>query len=592
MSATNPRRGPFDAVPYVALAAAVAAIVAVLSLWAAMVAGDILDARALPASRNPFTVVIALAAGRLSWPGAAATVVLAVEWLLVAGLCVGVWRAVKRARHPRVAVDAAARHMTGRRDIAHLTAAATRATARRLGVPEDAAPGFPIGLALPGRERIYGSWEDMELDIWGPRTGKTTSRAIPVIVQAPGAVLATSNKRDVVDATRGIRERAGEVWVFDPHRIVDEPASWWWNPLSYVVDVDRARRLAALLSGYSRAAEAKTDAYFDPMGEQLLSFMLLAAAASKEPITTVYRWLSDSTDTRPVDALRRAGHHLPAAATQGVINFADKQRDGVYGTALKAVDWLVDPQVTRWVAPDPRESRPEFDPHEFVRGAGTVYSMSMEGRSGGAIVAAVNVAVLEAAEELSVRSPGGRLRVPLVAMLDEAANGVRWRDLPARYSHYGSRGINCLTILQSWSQGVGVWGQDGMRALWSAANIRLYGGGSLDTEFLGAISNLIGQFEPDTFSLSSQRGSMPSRSTSMQTRQEEILSVADLAALPKGRAIVLASGTPPILIETEPWTRTPHKAAIEESIRRHSPTGELPDLDETGELAEADARPR
>ena len=34
-----------------------------------------------------------------------------------------------------------------------------------------------------------------------------------------------------------------------------------------------------------------------------------------------------------------------------------------------------------------------------------------------------------------------------------------------------------MTILQSWSQGVEVWGRDGMRKLWSAPNIKVYGGG-------------------------------------------------------------------------------------------------------------------
>jgi hypothetical protein len=47
---------------------------------------------------------------------------------------------------------------------------------------------------------------------------------IPAILEAPGAVVTTSDKRDAVDATRGPRSAVGEVWVFDPQRIVDEPA--------------------------------------------------------------------------------------------------------------------------------------------------------------------------------------------------------------------------------------------------------------------------------------------------------------------------------------------------------------------------------
>ncbi|MDQ0819425.1 hypothetical protein QFZ79_001720 [Arthrobacter sp. V4I6] len=34
-----------------------------------------------------------------------------------------------------------------------------------------------------------------------------------------------------------------------------------------------------------------------------------------------------------------------------------------------------------------------------------------------------------------------------------------------------------MTILQSWSQGVEVWSLEGMRKLWSASNVKIYGGG-------------------------------------------------------------------------------------------------------------------
>lgn len=80
----------------------------------------------------------------------------------------------------------------------------------------------------------------------------------------------------------------------------------------------------------------------------------------------------------------------------------------------------------------------------------------------------------------------------MIGVLDEAANVCRWRELPNLYSHYGSRGIVLMTILQSWSQGVEVWGRDGMRKLWSAANIKVYGGGVAEAEFLNELAQLVG----------------------------------------------------------------------------------------------------
>jgi type IV secretory pathway TraG/TraD family ATPase VirD4 len=258
---------------------------------------------------------------------------------------------------------------------------------------------------------------------------------------------------------------------------------------------------------------------------------------------------------------------------QGVINSPDKQRAGVYGTAEKIVNFLVNPAITQWVAPeDGRGTRPEFSPRDFVAGNGTLYLLSREGHgTAGPLVTALTVATIEAAEELAARSAGGRLAVPLLCVLDEAANVCRWKDLPDLYSHYGSRGIVLMTMLQSWAQGVSVWGEEGMNKLWSSASIRVYGGGEVDPRFLGTLSQLIGDCETTTRTLTVQHGRAGSRSTTTSTRVERILEVADLAALPLGRAIVFASGSRPILVQTEPWYAGPHAERVRGAMSRRVP---------------------
>ena len=119
---------------------------------------------------------------------------------------------------------------------------------------------------------------------------------------------------------------------------------------------------------------------------------------------------------------------------------------------------------------------------------------------------ALCAAVLEAAERLAARSAWGRLPVPLVAALDEVANVCRIRALPDLYYHYGGRGILLLAVLQSWSQGVEVWGEKGMAKLWSSANIKTYGGGVSEPGFLDALSRLVGDHDVATRSTSWSRG--------------------------------------------------------------------------------------
>ncbi|MFB0834272.1 type IV secretory system conjugative DNA transfer family protein [Arthrobacter halodurans] len=165
---------------------------------------------------------------------------------------------------------------------------------------------------------------------------------------------------------------------------------------------------------------------------------------------------------------------------------------------------------------------------------------------------------------------GGRLEVPAVFALDELANVVRWAALPDLFSHYGSRGIIVMAILQSWSQGVELWGEPGMRKIWSAANVVVYGGGVKEDTFLRTLSDLIGDYSYNSVSRSNGRGGT---SHSQQEGKERILDVSDLTEMQRGRAIVFASGARATLVKTRPWWKTPHASAVNESISRYAPTG-------------------
>lgn len=530
---------------------------------------------------DPWETLFGVLTGEVAWPMASTVIAVVVFLVLFVGAGLMWWVAARlRARSSRV--DHAARWMGRGRDVESLTQKAVARTAQRLGV--HSTPGVPIGCTVGTRTSLFGSWEDMHIDIWGPRTGKTTSRAVPAILDAPGAVLVTSNKRDVVDATRDPRAAVGSVWVFDPQSVArEEPTQWWWNPLSYVTDEVRAAKMAEHFASGSRDPGARTDAFFDPAAQDLLAGLLLAAALDDRPITDVYRWLTRPTDKEPVGILRQCGYELTADQVAGVVFAPEKQRGGVYGTAQQMASCLTNRQVAEWVtSTSVADQRRQFSAEAFVREGGTLYSLSKEGRgTAGPLVTALTVAVVEAAEELAAASAGGRLARPVLGVLDEAANVCRWRELPNLYSHYGSRGIILMTILQSWSQGVDVWGESGMKKLWSASNVKVYGGGVAEVEFLRMLSDLIGDYDKRVMSVSSGRGQ---RSVNEQLNRERILDVSDLMAMPKGRAVVLASGARPALVTTQPWMTGPHAEAVRASITAHDPSAAATITEATREL--------
>jgi type IV secretory pathway TraG/TraD family ATPase VirD4 len=546
----GPRRSPTynanaDAVMvFGALAVGAAALGAV---WGAAQLAAKFEHTAKPAA-NPIKFVADLAKAHYHWPTAATHWAIA-EMVVLLAVAAVVASLVSAARGKKVYVDSRAQLMG--RDQPSLR---RYIDPKAAPVAPEHGPGLQIGRDVLSGRMVRATWEDTVVAIAGARMGKTTSMAVPQVLDAPGVVYATSNKRDLLDLTQKARAKKGKVWVFDPQGIAGtEKPPFWWDPLDACSDIMGARQISDVFASASRPPNATRDSYFDPAGEELLAIYLLAAAAGKEPITAVYNWVTNDRDDTPVRHLKDGGHLDLSAAADSTMHLPDRQRAGVFGTAAKIVAWMADPRLRAWVV-GPKDARPRLDVDTLLAdgSSATLYSLSKEGvGSAGALTGALTTTFLNEAERRGQVSPSGRLAVPVAAVLDEVANTCRWRDLPDKYSHYGSRGIICACYLQSWSQGVECWGREGMKKLWGAANLRVYGGGTHEGEFLDEVSRVCGEYDAPSTSMSTTRGS--GRSYTAATRRERILDVSTLAALPASRAVVMPSGTYPLVVRKVAW---------------------------------------
>ena len=520
-----------------------------------------------PASPN--TLFQRLADHKTRWP-TQATPVLIAEAVIILALVAFCAVLMSRSRRCRRQSDRAAPLMRVTDRDSPLTQRHAQSTAARFGVQS---PGLLVARSVATGQPLYCDWESMSIDIWGPRRGKTVSRAIPTVLAAPGSAFATSNKPDLFSACAGPRSEHGRIWNFDPQQICGPvDPDWWWNPLSYVTSERRASELTTAFVDAYRSSDARTDAYFDKAGQSLIAGLLQACALDGRPITDAYVWSTREQDDEPVVILEEHGLPLAAASIRAVIDAPHEQRGGVYGTASELLSFLRDPDISRWVT-DPDGNRPQLDLSRFVASTDTLFLHSKEGPgSSSGLVTAMTMALCDAAEQLASRSPRGRLVTPMVGVLDEAANICRWRQLPDLYSHYGSRGIVLLTILQSWSQGCQTWSEPGMKKLWGASNVRVYGGGASEKEFLSDLETQIGEYNRRVRQLSSSSGrGGSSKSISEQLTPTPILPVAELAALETDRIIVVPSGARPILARPVPWWQTDNAQAIEASIAAHDP---------------------
>lgn len=506
-----------------------------------------------PFALSTVTTLVGEGAGPL-WPDAPAAAVYAGMALLLALLAVpvalGVGFLLRRAGRTE--------GLAGPRELAAMAPKGIAARARDLRPSlkgrEELHPdetGNLLGDLAPNGPELRSSFEDVELDLMAPRAGKSTGIAVPRVLRAQGAVLLTSNKSDVYAVTRAAREEAGRVWTFDPQGIAHTPRAMWWDLLGECHTIESARRLAGHFVASVNDDTAKKD-FWISAAQNTLTALFLAAARGGASVRDLLGWLADPADRTPVDLLRDAELVAMAEQLQGTVLGAVETRDGIYETARQTVSCLLDPEILAWVTPDP--SMPEFRPDRHVLGTDTLYLLSKDGGGSAAgVIAGIADATMRAGVVAAERM-GGRLDPPLTAVLDEAANVCRISDLPDLYSHFGSRGINVVTLLQSYRQGARVWGELGMDALWSAATVKLLGAGLDDADFVQKISTLVGQHDVRTDSVSrSKEGT----SRSYSYRLDPVLPPDRIRALPKGTALLLATGVRPALIRLRPWYKEP-----------------------------------
>jgi len=543
------------AIPVLALLVAIATG----ALWAGAGLVSVATGRGWPAVplRASLLVDLARSGGPTGlWPALDPTAVVAAA-LVLAGLLLAPAALLGR-RLWRRRPAGATRSLARRGDVASMLAGPAAAKARALR--PSLAPrgrlhvhdaGLALGRLLPRGPVLTASWEDVALAVMAPRSGKTTALAVPATLAAPGPVALTSNKSDAWAATAALRaaDTGQRVWTFDPQQIARAQQLWYWDPLADLAGVEDAERLASHF--VLTVDDEHTRDIWGPAAAELLAALFLAGHLAGVDLAGAYGWLQSELDPTAVATLDQAGY--PALARS--------LRASMEAPARTAVRCLRDPQITAWTTPGPGLDR--FDPAAFAGSRQTLYLLSKDGGGSAApLVAALTDRVLRCAVN-AAEDRGGRLDPPLLAVLDEAANVCRIADLPQLYSHLGSRGILPLTILQSYAQGEAVWGRTGMRTLWSAATVKLLGAGLDEASFVEDVSRLVGEHDVPADSWSHGDGRTTRTSS---TRRERILPAAELRALPKGSALLLATGTRPALLSLLPWYDGPRAGAVASEV--------------------------
>lgn len=503
-----------------------------------------------------------------------AATVAAVAAIVAAWVCA--WSLIGRSRDRRVTDPGALRNLPGMARPGEVDAAAgQRALIRRGRVirpsvgtnPDPRQLGYRIG-RLAGRE-LWCSVEDSVLLVGPPRMGKGLHVVIPWVLDAPGPVVATSTRPDVLAVTSRARAAAQRpVAVFDPQRLAGLPGGLAWSPIRGCetprAALVRARGLAAG-AGFGRTVSDSD--FWAGQTETALRCLLHAAALDGRRTLDLYRWsLNPAVAEDAVTILTRDSGAADgwADALDAIIHTDPRTRDSVWLGVRQSLAALADPDVLAAVDPAPGAG---FDPADFLRSSGTLYLLASAVASGSSapLIAAFVEDITETARRQAARSSGGRLDPPLLLALDEIANLTPLPSLPSLMAEGGGSGITTLAVLQSLAQARARWGEHAADTLWDAATVKLVLGGLGKYRDLDDVARLIGEI--DEIVETRTRARAGDRSTSTSIRTVPVLPASALRTLPVGTGVLLVRQTRPAIIDLKPWTRRPDAARLQADQR-------------------------
>jgi type IV secretion system protein VirD4 len=390
-----------------------------------------------------------------------------------------------------------------------------------------------------------------------PRSGKTSAVAVPNVLCAPGATIATSTKTDVMLSTIASRSELGRCWLMDPSGSIrrDPPgvSRLRWSPVAAASTWDESLVVARAMTGAARPGGRQGEAaHWTERAEALLGPLLHAAWLSGEGIETVLGWTLRHDMTPAQATLHAHGVRVAADVLGGIADTDRRELSGIWSSLAGVLGaYRSDSVLDNSVAIN-------FDPEAFVRSGDTIY-ICAPGRHQD-LISPIVVGFLEqirsAAYATRAVDPGSPHAVPPVTMvLDELANIAPLPDLPALVSEGGGQGVLTVGCLQDLSQARVRWGQaaDGFLSLFGTKLV-LPGIGDLST--LELVSKLGGEIDVPARSVS--RGSAWSpgygaATVTWSTNRQRRIPPEAVNQLPRGSGLLLAGSRPPEQVGLPPW---------------------------------------
>jgi len=497
----------------------------------------------------------------------------------------GAWRA-RRRRGKGFADNSQIRDGLGvaraRASAAQTRPGLTAAERRRVPIEQ---VGLPLGTSTTG-EPVVLSLEDHAVVIAPTGAGKSVEVMIPAALTAPGALVVTCTRADILDVIAATRTSAGrnaadgtgnprKVWVFDPLDRLGWPEPMVWNPVAGCRDGQRAvSRGLAFAAGLGADDRSSTNSsFFRANAASALTRLLHAADLDGRPVGDVIDWavhLDDGAE-QAQELIRRStleqAEPLWAGMLRSVATGAEETVSSSRQTLAQAIEAMALRSVLRWVTP--RDGVPSFDVARFVAGSDTLVLV-------GDANASTNVAplcamllqeVVDTAKTIAARLPGGRLDPPLRLVGDEIANVAPLPKLVELATDARGFGMQLVLALQSLPQARRRWGADGANTLLDNMPAEILLGGITDPDTLGRYATLVGDVELTRATTSYDPDSGRATGASEQQTDRRVLRAEEARQIPAGHGLLIYRNRPAVLLRLTAWFDRTDARALDDQRR-------------------------
>ena len=545
------------------LAAALAILAGII--WVSALLGELLTPTGMPWTDLP-ALISRAKTGTFAWPPAGIWIGIV---LLLAAFIGAAYLSALTGSKPKE--DGLPRY----KDLeARMGRKAALAKARQaLHLPEDAADeDIIVALCKLDGQTLYIQHEDSMWVFAPQRSGKTLYLAVGIVADAPGPVLATSTKNDLLMYTAVGRQRRGTVQAFDLQDTSGWPFLIEWDVVAGCEDPDEALARGKAWAGAQPMGNVKNGDWFNSKAAAILGRFLHAAALDEGTIEDVIRWSNNFADPEPLEILRE--HGAPAAFAERLqaltSSRAGETVDSIQETLAGLLEPLASPKALRFLTPAKGEG---FNVETFLSGSNTLYLLTDgEDSPVAPLVAMFADHIFRKAQKISQTRAGGRLWPVFTMVLDEAPNVAAFPKMAAALSDSGGRGIRIIGFSQSFAQNRARWGTDGAKAIRGTSSVRFFLPGLEEMDELETVAKAAGPTTRKRISTSQGRGGS-SRTTSEEERP--VIRAHQIQQLDQGKAFMHYANVRPAVVDLTPyWERADveqikkDKAAAEHLTRR------------------------